>query len=238
MDGQASSDGRFHALIPAGGRGSRFSRQQPKQTFEIHGTPLLLWTVEAVRQPGCQSLTVALPKEWVEWGRRALSGSEVEVVEGGETRQESVVRALAASPAGPQELVLVHDGARPVLAASDLDAVVQRAALRGAAILVRRVSDTLKRKLPSGAVETVDRTDLFAAETPQVFRRELLERAFQLAEGRGWVATDEAALVEQLAVSIELVEAAEPNPKLTTPGDLAWITWLLASRFPQRGSPS
>lgn len=228
----------YHAILPAAGRGERFGAAQPKQTLEIEGAPLLAWAVKAVQQSGCLSLVIALPEEWLAWGRDLFFGQGVEVVVGGKTRQESVFRALEVCPACGDELVLVHDGARPALASSDLAAVVAAAARCGAAVLARPLQDTVKRRLPGGRLETLNRSELFAAETPQVFRRELLERAFALAAREARVATDEASLVEALGVAIELVEAQAPNPKLTTPQDLPWVTWLLKGRAPRGSSAS
>lgn len=228
----------FHAVVPAAGLGSRFDPARPKQTWHFAGRPLLVWTLEALARPGCASLVVALPEPWLDWGRERLADWKPRLVSGGATRQESVARALAGSPARPEDLVLVHDGARPALAEEDLYAVLEAASRTGAAVLGRPVADTLRRRIDVGRWETVDRSNLFAMETPQVFRREILEAALQRAARERRVGTDEASLVEvEPAIRIELVEARFPNPKLTIASDRDWIEWLLETRSVRRAGP-
>jgi 2-C-methyl-D-erythritol 4-phosphate cytidylyltransferase len=221
---------RVHALVPAAGRGERFGGDRPKQFFEIAGRPLLVWTVERLRAAGFSSLTLAAPAEALEATvRLAPDDGWLRVVEGGSTRQASVAAALVACPAAADELVAVHDAARPAVARRDLVAVVEAAARTGAAVLGRTLSDTVKRIEAWRIVATVDRRTLFRAETPQVFRRDLLDRAEARAREDRHVGTDEAALVERLGgVEIVAVEAAEPNPKVTVPADLPLVEWLLA----------
>jgi 2-C-methyl-D-erythritol 4-phosphate cytidylyltransferase len=239
--GTGSADGGasglvVHAVVPAAGRGERYGGVTPKQFVEIGGTPLVSWTVERLLEAGCASVTVALPAEDLATAaarlRRPLDGGPgvVRFVAGGETRQESVAAALAASPASAEELVAVHDGARPAVDRADFLAAVAAAARHGGAVLGRAVTDTVKRVESGRIVATLDRRDLFRAETPQVFRRELLERSLGEARRDGFVGTDESSLVERLdGVEIALVEARRPNPKVTSPEDLALVTRILAS---------
>lgn len=236
-DGGGASATAVHALVPAAGRGERYGGDTPKQFLEVGGTPLVVWTIERLLEAGCASVTVALPA-----AELASAGSRLKVPEdegaverirfvaGGETRQESVAAALAGSPAGPDELVAVHDGARPAVDPRDFAAAVREASRAGAAILGRAVTDTVKRVESGRVAATVDRDHLFRAETPQVFRRELLERALESARGDGFAGTDESALVERLdGVEIAAVQASWPNPKVTRPEDLALVTRILAS---------
>lgn len=221
---------RVHGVVPAAGRGERFGGDRPKQFLEVAGRPLLIWTVERLRRAGFATVTVAAPAESLAEAERLLPAEPwLRIVEGGATRQASVAAALSASPAGVDDLVAVHDAARPATAIADLQAVVESAARAGGAILGRAVSDTLKRIEAWRVVATLDRHALFRAETPQVFRRATLERALECARIDRFVATDEAALVERLGdVAIAAVEAAAPNPKVTVPSDLALVEWLLA----------
>ncbi|KAB2964121.1 MAG: 2-C-methyl-D-erythritol 4-phosphate cytidylyltransferase, partial [Thermoanaerobaculia bacterium] len=135
---------------------------------------------------------------------------------------------LAESPAGGAELVAVHDGARAAIAAADFAATIAAAAARGGAILGRTVTDTVKVVADGRVVRTMDRTRLFRAETPQVFRRADLERALEAAREHRFVGTDEASLVERLGeVEIAAVEASRPNPKVTWAEDLEALERLL-----------
>lgn len=221
----------LQVLVPAGGAGERFGGPEPKQFTEVAGRPVLRWTLERLLSLDPEHLVVALPPgrklPLAEWG---LPADRVLWVPGGPTRQLSVAACLAALPPGDdRELVAVHDGARPATALEDLRSVVAAAARTGGAVLGRRLSDTLKRLDGDLIAGTLDRQDLFRAETPQVFRRSLLAAALARAAAGGVAATDESALVERLGgVEIVAVEARRPNPKLTLAGDLGLVAGLLA----------
>ncbi len=218
----------FHALVPAAGSGERFGAEVPKQFVEVAGRALLEWTLDRLLRAGAASVTVAVPVADIERARQLSSDDRVLVIAGGGNRQDSVELCLAGCPADPEEWVLVHDGARPALHRDDLRACLEAAAAGDGAVLGRPVSDTLKL-VASGRIEsTVDRSFLFRAETPQVFQRELLERALAEARADGFVGTDEASLVERIAgTDLTAVAAAHPNPKLTTPADLRIVEALL-----------
>jgi 2-C-methyl-D-erythritol 4-phosphate cytidylyltransferase len=220
-----------HALVPAGGRGERFGGERPKLLWVVAGRPILAWTLERL-SGRVASVTFAVPAELLEEAAAAIpAGERVRWVAGGATRQESVAACLAACAAAPEDWVLVHDGARPALHPDDLAACVAGAAAADGAVLGRPLADTLKL-VAGGVVQgTVDRSFLFRAETPQLFSRELLERAVVAARETGFVGTDEASLVERLpGVRIAAVAARHPNPKLTTRADLPVIEALLGGR--------
>ena len=199
----------------------------PRPQFEIAGV-----RSSTGRSRGLLSLAPRVMWRCRRSRARPPSGPDdpIRQVAGGATRQASVAACLAAAadrePAG---LVAVHDGARPATARADLLAVLAAAERTGAAVLGRRLADTVKRLEAGRIVGTLDRTTLFRAETPQVFRHELLAAAFARAAAEGWEGTDEAALVERLGgVEIAAVEATRPNPKLTLPRDLPEVARLLA----------
>jgi 2-C-methyl-D-erythritol 4-phosphate cytidylyltransferase len=223
------ADVRFHALVPAAGRGERFGAASPKQFLAIAGRPVLAWTISRLRAAGAASIVVALPEQSLEHASSWLAAEELHLVVGGATRQASVAAALAASPALAGDLVAVHDGARAAVAPEDVRATVVAAAASGGAVLGRTVGDTIKEIEAGRILTTVDRARLFRAETPQVFRRQLLERALARAAHDRFVGTDESSLVERLGeVEIVAVQAGSPNPKLTFREDLAAMTHLLA----------
>lgn len=220
-----------HFLVPAAGSGSRFGGEVPKQFSSLAGRPLLAWTLDRLVQCGAASVRVAVPPEIVSsppaW---LLVHPGVRLVAGGSTRQASVALALAECPAAANDLVAVHDGARPAIAPEDVAAVCRAAAEPAidGAVLGRPLADTLKRLADGRIVATLERAGLFRAETPQVFRRSILARALAAAAESRFVGTDEAALVERLPQArIVAVVASRPNPKVTTPADLAVAERLL-----------
>ena len=225
---------RFHAVVPAAGRGERFGAA--KQFVPVAGRPLLAWTVRRLREAGAASITLVLPADDLGDARRRLAADpEVICVAGGETRQASVALGVAASPAASADLVAVHDGARAAVAVEDLVATVAAAQRSGGAILGRPVTDTIKEVAAGLVVRTVDRSRLLRAETPQVFRRSTLEAALATARRDCFVGTDEASLVERLGgVEIVAVAARWPNPKVTLVEDLETVARLLAAEGGRR----
>lgn len=219
-----------HALVPAAGRGERFGGSTLKQFQPLRGRSLLAWTVRRLLDAGCASIVVALPEEALAAGHGLAPDPRLRLVAGAATRQASVAEALSASPAAPHELVAVHDGARAALAHSDFAATLAAAAAGDGAVLGRTPTDTIKEVGDGRVLGTLDRSRLFRAETPQIFRRELLERALEAARRDRFQGTDEAALVERLGgARILVVEARRPNPKVTYPEDLALVERILAA---------
>lgn len=227
------------ALVVAAGAGRRFGGLTPKQFLPLGGLPLLAHALRALAVPGVvDALVVAVPPGAEGRCRDELIpplGLQVpaRVVAGGSERRDSVGAALALVDAGA-ELVLVHDGVRPFVPRRDLEAVAAAARAHGAATLAVPVRDTLKRARDAGrglllAGETVPREDLWAALTPQAFRRDLLVRAHAAAPA-GLAATDDAVLVERLGHPVALVAGSRINLKITSPEDLAVAEALLAAR--------
>lgn len=224
---------RFVGLVPAAGKGERFGGGVPKQFVEVAGRSVLAWSVLRLLEAGATVVIVALAKDRLAWGKAALGAlGPVVCVAGGRTRQDSVAACFAASEGGAAEgvdLLLVHDGARPAVAVEDVRETVQRAAAWGGAVLGRPAADTMKRVEEGRILGTVERDELFRAETPQVFTREVFARARAKARAEGFVGTDESALVERLdGVAVAAVAARHPNPKLTEPGDLDLLEALLS----------
>ncbi len=221
-----------HALVPAAGRGERFGGAVAKQFVTVAGRPLLAWALDRLLAAGVVSVVVALPEEELERVRLEMTRDpRVRFVVGGVTRQASVAAALEASPAAPDELIAVHDGARAAVDLIDLERTFAAAALSGGAVLGRPMTDTVKRVDDGRIVGTLDRRALFVAETPQVFRRSVLESAIAAARRDRFVGTDEASLVERLggdvSAGITAVVAERPNPKLTYESDLSLFEHLL-----------
>ncbi|MFT3870273.1 MAG: 2-C-methyl-D-erythritol 4-phosphate cytidylyltransferase [Nibricoccus sp.] len=152
-------------------------------------------------------------------------------VKGGRERQHSVANALEALPSDIGH-VFIHDCARPLIKAEQLVALLKIVQIENAAVLAHRVTDTIKQHSGNGHLKTVDREHLWAMETPQVFTRELITRAYARVVEKELSITDDAAAVELLNHPVALLENATANPKLTTPADLAYLEFLLAN--PQR----
>jgi 2-C-methyl-D-erythritol 4-phosphate cytidylyltransferase len=217
------------ALIVAAGSGERLGAGKPKALVELAGRPLLQWSIDVLSQVSdIERIVVALPP-----GVAAPAG--VIGVDGGPVRSDSVRRALTAAGEGSEEqLVLVHDAARPLLSVELASAVI--AALESdpsadAAIAAVPVTDTIKRVDGAGAVsETLERGELWAVQTPQVFRRGALERALDVPADELARATDDAGLIERGGGRVIVVHASDENLKVTTPNDLRIAELLLAER--------
>jgi 2-C-methyl-D-erythritol 4-phosphate cytidylyltransferase len=151
------------------------------------------------------------------------------VVDGGPERQDSVACGLAVVPPDC-EFVVVHDGARPLVTAALLSAVLEAARVHGAALAATAARDTVKLVEDGRVSATLERGGVWLAQTPQAFRVALLRRAYEKARGDGIIATDEAALVERLQVTVRVVPGSEQNIKVTTPVDLVVAEALLAHR--------
>ncbi|MCF7761606.1 MAG: 2-C-methyl-D-erythritol 4-phosphate cytidylyltransferase, partial [Cephaloticoccus sp.] len=148
------------------------------------------------------------------------------LVKGGRERQDSVMNALAALP-DDIEYVFIHDCARPLIHSEQLVALHKIVRREGAVVLAHRVTDTIKQHHGDARLRTLNRDRLWAMETPQVFERDLIVRAYQRVAKKNQTITDDAAAVELLSHPIALLENSRPNPKLTTPADLAWLEFLL-----------
>ncbi|MCW2601014.1 MAG: 2-C-methyl-D-erythritol 4-phosphate cytidylyltransferase [Frankiales bacterium] len=216
-------------VMPAAGAGARLGPGVPKALRELAGEPLLVHAVRRLRAcPSVGPVVVAAPPDAVGDVQALLTAYDVLVVAGGAERQASVAAGLAALP--PQVwLVLVHDAARALVPVEVVEAVVA-ALLDGAAaaVPVLPVQDTIKRVGIGGEVlETVPREDLRSVQTPQGFRRDVLEEAHRSA--RGWM-TDDAGLVEAAGVTVQTVLGSPDAFKVTTPFDL-----LVAEAVLRRG---
>ena len=211
---------RIGAVIVAAGRSTRMGGVD-KTFAPLLGAPLIAHAVEAFEaHPGVSEIALVLAADSVQRGRElaaARGWSKVGAVcPGGDCRQDSVYNGLQAL--APCDLVMVHDGARPCVDAATLDRGIRAASEHGAAVAGMPVKDTIKRVSPSLVIEeTPERAALWQAQTPQVFRYELLLEAHQRCDGDF---TDDAAMVESLGHRVRMFEGAYENIKVTTAGDL------------------
>lgn len=216
------------AIVAAAGAGARAAGADPlpKQFRLLAGRPLIAWSLDVLRVV-CDPVVVAVPPERIEESR-ALLDEGVVITAGGATRQESVMRALDEITA---ERVVVHDAARPFVTKELVGAVIDALDQADAAIAAIPVGDTIKRVEERHIVATLDRSELWAAQTPQAFTTSVLREAHEAARSAAYHATDDAQLVEWHGGKVALVEGSAANMKITTATDME-IAEALARRSP------
>jgi 2-C-methyl-D-erythritol 4-phosphate cytidylyltransferase len=219
---------RTAVILLAAGSGSRMAGAVPDKVLApLAGRPVFAHSVAAFMQSAVADLYVVVyrdQRQMMELSAYAPTPSVL--VRGGRERQDSVMQALAALPADIEH-VFIHDCARPLIRPEQLVALHKIVRREQAVVLAHRVTDTIKEHHASGRLRTLPRDRLWAMETPQVFARELIVRGYDRIRTRRAHVTDDAQAVEQLGHSIALLENSLPNPKLTTPGDLAYLEFLL-----------
>jgi 2-C-methyl-D-erythritol 4-phosphate cytidylyltransferase len=227
------------AILPAAGLGTRMAGPQPKQFLALDGVPILVHSLRAFAAvPRVTRIVVAVRKTEMERVQAQVTENgfdgRVEVVEGGDNRQESVVHALAVIEAEPDDVVLVHDAVRPLIDAATIDRTIDAVIEHGAAIVGLPAVDTIKQveRTAHGAlvVSTIPREFIVQAQTPQGFRFSLLESAFAEATADGFVGTDEASVVERAGHSVAVVPGSNVNLKITQQGDLELAEFYLHQR--------
>jgi 2-C-methyl-D-erythritol 4-phosphate cytidylyltransferase len=206
---------------------------RPKQFLTLAGKPILAHTVEVFER--CRSVEgvfiIAPPEEMDPVQREIVEAYRfqkvLKVVRGGQTRQQSVFNGLKAVKS-ECDIVIVHDGVRPMIAPVLIEATIAEARKTGAAIVAVPARDTLKRLRPGGRLETLPREDIWLAQTPQTFQFPILLQAHQKAAQELFKGTDDASLVERLGREVSLVPGDYHNLKITTPADLplaeAWLS--------------
>jgi 2-C-methyl-D-erythritol 4-phosphate cytidylyltransferase len=223
------------AVILAAGRGERFGK--PKQLIDVAGLPLLGWCVRTfAAMPEISDAVIVCEPEWIEAVQRIAAQlfreTPFTVVPGGPTLQASAERGLEALPDRCPAL-FVHDGARPLVRASDVRAGMAQTRDGHAALLAAPIVDTVKVVDPAAlrVLRTLDRETLWAAQTPQFAMANDLRRAHAQAKSDGVVATDETMLLERVGVEVRVVASSGDNFKVTVPEDLARAEWLLRERL-------
>jgi 2-C-methyl-D-erythritol 4-phosphate cytidylyltransferase len=230
-------------ILPAAGLGTRMAGREPKQFLSLDGAPILIHSLRAfaavnrvtaiyvaVRKAEIERVQAQIAEHGVRYGFEG----RVHVVEGGDTRQESVAHALAALPAEDEDIVLVHDAVRPLIDAATIERTIDAVAEYGAAIVGLPAVDTIKQveRTAHGALitATIPREFVVLAQTPQGFRYELLQSAFEEATADGFVGTDEASVVERAGHAVAVVPGSAVNLKITQPGDLELAEFYLHQR--------
>lgn len=226
---------RFWPLVPCAGTGSRAGVTMPKQYIMLAGKPLVMHTLAALAEVAAlERATVVIAPDDVHWAVRCKDFTGTVAATGGQTRAHSVRNGLAMlrdQGAADEDWVLVHDAARCLLRAQWVQALIERCrddAVGG--LLAQPLSDTLKQAMDGRSVATLPRTGKWLAQTPQMFRLSLLERALDYTQERGIQVTDEASAVEALGLQPLLVACSADNFKLTYPEDFARAENILHAR--------
>jgi 2-C-methyl-D-erythritol 4-phosphate cytidylyltransferase len=234
-----------YLLIPAAGSGQRMSvewqrqgkPQRNKLLLPLLERPLLAWTLMAAKQSHSIRWIgiVGQPEDWQDFKEIITNLSMtkmVRLIPGGTTRQESVYKGLQALPA-VAERVLIHDGARCLVTPELFDRCAQEIQHCPGLIAAVPVKDTIKVVAPTTHLieSTPDRSNLWAAQTPQGFEVEKLLQCHEKGVQQGWQVTDDAALFEQCGLPVQIVEGEETNLKVTTPVDLAIAEFILRQRL-------
>jgi 2-C-methyl-D-erythritol 4-phosphate cytidylyltransferase len=211
------------AIIVAAGSGTRFDSKTPKQFIEVCGKPLILHTLERFENcPIIDEIILVLATEFVENFKAENVTKLKKIISGGKTRAESVLNGLY-SVNSKTKIVAIHDGARPLVSVREISQTIEKAKILGACCLVANVTDTIKEISNNGEIlQTIDRSKLRRALTPQTFKIDIIKRAFAENEVSE-IATDECYLVEKLGVKISTVEGSSKNIKVTTKEDLIFV---------------
>lgn len=224
------------ALILAAGKGKRMGTAKSKPYLLLAGKPIVCHTLFAFeRSPLIDEIVLIVGHNDVAYARSSIVDAcqctkVSTVVAGGLKRQDSVWEGLRAIKSDG-DVVMVHDGVRPFISQELLEKTCQAMKSSSAAIVAVPVKDTIKAVSPRGeVVTTLDRKTLWAVQTPQVFRRDILEKAFEKAMNDRFYATDDAALVERLGEKVTILEGSYENIKITTPEDLVLGEAILKNR--------
>ncbi len=228
----------MYLLIPAAGMGKRMGSDRNKLLLTLLGKPLLSWTLLAAESS--QSIDwigiIGQPYDFPEFKRilEIISiNKPVKLIQGGKTRQESVYNGLQALPEAA-ERVLIHDGARCLVTPNLFDKCAEALLTCQGLIAAIPVKDTIKIVDSNKLIEdTPNRSNLWAAQTPQGFEVNLLKECHQKGDQLAWQVTDDAALFEKCQLPVKIVEGEETNLKVTTPVDLAIAEFILKQRLTQ-----
>ncbi|MEB3210922.1 MAG: 2-C-methyl-D-erythritol 4-phosphate cytidylyltransferase [Leptolyngbyaceae bacterium] len=237
----------MHLLIPAAGKGQRMAdewhrlrkEQRNKLLLTLIDKPILAWTLKAAdASPSINWIgLIGQPIDWPDF-KEAIAplhlSTPIEFIQGGTTRQESVYNGLQALPSDAQH-VLIHDGARCLATPGLFERCAETVKKVAGFIAAVPVTDTIKVVSPATNIikSTPDRSNLWAAQTPQGFEVAKLKACHEQGRTEGWMVTDDAALFEQCGLPVHIVQGEETNLKVTTPVDLAIAEFILRSRSSQ-----
>lgn len=221
------------AIIPCAGQGKRMGSKVSKPYIDIGGRPLVTYTLDVFQNhPYIDTIIMVVRKEELEYCRENIvnkhSFTKVKaVVTGGKERQDSISLGISLLDK-ETEWVVVHDGVRPLITKEILARALEKAWKKGSAVVGVPVKDTIKKVNDDLSVsETPERKTLWQVQTPQIFRKDTLLRAYEQASLNNWQVTDDASLVEKLGEKVYMVEGEYTNIKVTTPEDIFFVKEMI-----------
>ncbi|HET7579156.1 MAG TPA: 2-C-methyl-D-erythritol 4-phosphate cytidylyltransferase [Bacillales bacterium] len=223
----------YKVVIPAAGEGKRMKAGKNKLWLQLDGQPLIVYALSVFQHDEqCSEIIVAAHPSEIQrmaslFSRFGLS-KVTQIVPGGAERQDSVYEGLKAC--AEEEIVLIHDGARPFVTLPVVHRLAAEAEHGGAAVPAVPVKDTVKKVKDGIVTETLERSSLWGVQTPQAFRLSLVRKAHEQAKAAGFTATDDASLLEWMGHPVTVVESSYDNIKITTPDDLVTARAILAKR--------
>ena len=229
---------KTEAIIAAGGKGERFGEKNPKQFYYLAGKPILCWTIfQFEKCKGIDKIILVVPQGMKKWTEKLIFPSYKfrkikEITEGGKQRNESVLKGLKKIDEDTN-LVIIHDGVRPLISPSLIEKVIDETEKYGAVTLGLPVKETLKKIEGPWVKETLKRKEIYSIQTPQGFWKDLIFGAYQKVERSGWRASDDATLIEKLGHKVKVILGEEVNIKITTPLDVKIAEFLLNKRCVQ-----
>ncbi|MBB6447505.1 2-C-methyl-D-erythritol 4-phosphate cytidylyltransferase [Bacillus benzoevorans] len=224
----------YQVILPAAGQGKRMGAGKNKLLLELDGVPIFIYTLRVFDcDDSCSRIILAVNEDEKREIERLLAQfgikKEVKLVSGGSERQYSVYAGVKVLE-NDEDIVLVHDAARPFIDSEQIQRLVEAAEQYGAAILAVPVKDTIKRAEGNKIKDTIERSSLWSVQTPQAFRTFELRKAHEQALCDQYLGTDEASLVERMGHDVIIVEGNYDNIKLTTPEDLFFAETIIAKR--------
>jgi 2-C-methyl-D-erythritol 4-phosphate cytidylyltransferase len=215
---------KVYAVIPAGGKGKRGGTETPKQYLKFRGKELIAYTLEVFQKNNLvDEIIISAEQDYfslLEEIKKKFNLTKVsKIVEGGEERQDSVYNALKSINANDNDLIAVHDAARPLLPDNILTKAINTAKEKGNALVCLKARDTLL-KGDQIVKEYVDRSEIYYVQTPQIFKYKDLMKAMKKAYEKNFIGTDESMLVKELGIDINIVEGSMINFKVTTATDI------------------
>lgn len=219
------------AVIPSGGVGSRFNSPIPKQYVEVLGKPLIAYTLEVFQKSDLVD-QIIIPAEksyfkFLEEIKEKYNLSKItQIIEGGKERQDSVYNGIKASNCTNNDLIIVHDAARPLLSKNILEKGIEKAKSSNSAVIAIKARDTLIEGDKS-VTNFIDRSKIYYAQTPQIFSYEIIKKSFDLANKNNFRGTDESMIVKNADFEVNLVDGDFTNFKVTTKEDLELVEKFL-----------
>jgi 2-C-methyl-D-erythritol 4-phosphate cytidylyltransferase len=219
----------YEVVIPAAGQGKRMKAGKNKLFIELSGIPIIVYTLRVFEEdPDCRGIILSINPAEKDYFNQLIAAYGLKkikkLVMGGKERQQSVYNGLQHAE---EDIVLVHDGARPFINLGQISELTAAASLHGGAVIAVPVKDTIKKAANKKVLETVERSSLWAVQTPQAFRVSILKRAYEQAEAEAFLGTDDASLLERINEQVVIIEGNYDNIKITTQEDLYFAEAIL-----------